>query len=294
MININKKIARIRLQAYLLKNRLHFLVQIKKTDHFFKLIISEKYKKWVKFSKYLITILGLVSSLLVFPSILLSFFFALILFLIQSFIEATIFSYVALYIQPMPEFQLHPEKWLGMSFGYAINSDKTVEIPTVAMLFDDETYARKVHNLIRSWNYGEYNDKDRNIKMSVILRGNNEYVFFVYPSINRKTVEDFFTNAETERKQKSLTDVQFQLLAQLILGKGCRITSTSYLPTFIKRYKPGVPFYFQVFIYNNGNIHVLNDLKDILIHNLKIKNESDLTRKDIEYDIMKTRFAWDD
>jgi hypothetical protein len=287
--SMKSKLNKLRIAFYLWKNRLHFLIQIKRTNRFFKLVISEKYKKWVTVTKYFLTLIGLVSSMFLFPSILYSFLFAIGLFTLQSFIEHSIFSYVAIYVQPLPDFELKPERWLGMSFGYAINPERTIEIPSVGMLFDDEEYARKIYNLILSWNYGEQNDKDNNINMSVVLRNDYEYVFFAYPSKDRKTVNDFFNSVETEQKKKSLTDVQFEFLAQIVLGRGCKITATSYLPTFVKKYKSGAPFYFDTFIYKNGQPQKVANLKSFYIHNLKIKKITELTRKDIEYEIIKLK-----
>lgn len=285
--SINRKVRSVTRSIYLFRNRLHFIVQIKKTERFFKLILSERYKKVIGYSKYTLTLIGLISSVFIFPNVIYSLLFALSLFLIQSIIERTIFSYVSIYIQPMPDFEIFPDKWLGMVFGYAVNSERTVQIPTVGMLFNDEEYAKKIYNLILGWNYGELRDKEGNISMSVILRDHDKYVFFAYPSMNRETVKDFFNGVEKQRREESLTDIQFQLLAQLVLGKGCKITSSSYLPTFVKRYRSGIPFYFQVFVYKDGQPQTVQGLKDIVIGDLKIKKEAELTRKDLEYDMIR-------
>lgn len=45
--------------------------------------------------------------------------------------------------------------------------------------------------------------------------------------------------------------------------------------------------YFQIFIYRNGEPQKIPGLKDIVISNLKIKKETDLTRKDIEYELLR-------
>ena len=285
-----KKIRRLLFSAYLLKNRIHFLIHLEKTKWFFQLVLNEKYKKSVRVIKYAVAIIGLMSSLFIFPSIIYSFFFAALLFLLQTFIEKTIFSYVSIYVQPLPDFTIEPEKWVGMSFGYATDNQRIYKMPTVGMLINDIDYARKIYRLIRTWNYNERVDKDHNIKMSVILRNEKEYVFFAYPSKERKTVNQFFKSAENKRRKKSLTDVHHQLITQLILGKSCEITRSSYLPMFINDYRPEQSFYFQILLYKEKTVYRIPELEDMVIHNLKIKKEGELTRHDVEYGIIKVRF----
>jgi len=221
-----------------------------------------------------------------------SFLFTILIFIFQSFIERFVFSYKITYIQPLPDFEIEPKKWKGMSFGYALNPKIPTEIPYVGMLFSDEEYARKVFGLISSWNYGEQDDSSNNINTSVLLGENNEYTFFIYPSCERKTVKDFFKTTEEERRKTSLTDVQQKMFVQIIFGKTCKITSLSYLPEFIRRYHQGVPFYFEALIYKKDEPISIPGLNPLFIHNLKIKKISELTRKDIEYEMLKLK-KWD-
>ena len=150
-------------------------------------------------------------------------------------------------------------------------------------------YARKVHGLLLGWSYGKVADEQKNICASVIVDG-DDYVFFCYPSLSRKTAEAFYKEVEAERKKASLTDVHHKMSAMLVFGKRCKITPTSYFPTFRKRYRDGVPVLFRLALpRSEDQTEEIPGLKDFVLFDLKIKDRKDLTRKDFEFDHFRIR-----
>lgn len=154
----------------------------------------------------------------------------------------------------------------------------------------DPEYARKVHSLLLQWSYGKLKDEENNIRASVIVNNNDEYVFFCYPNMGRKSAARFYEEVEKERKETSLTDVNQRLMTMLIFGKRCQITENSYFPTFRERYRDGVPYIFRLATPGaDGQPHEIAGLDDFVLFNLKIKNRKELDRKDIEYDLLRIR-----
>lgn len=158
----------------------------------------------------------------------------------------------------------------------------------VGMILADEDYARKIHSLLIAWTNGNINDRNKHVSVSVVLLEDNSYVFFVYPSPDREPAKKFFESVEKKRKVKAPDDVHHRMFMQLTLGKRCEITEQSYFPTFRSRYRPGVPFLFQLVVpCNNGPPRHVAGIQDLLLYDLKIIDKKDLSRKDIEYDLIR-------
>lgn len=269
-------------------NRLRLDYMIKKKGRFIEIIVNERQKRNIKAFKIFFTFLGLISAFIIFQSLIISFVFGLIVYLITTLLDRILFSYSSAYIHPMPNFQLDPEKWLGVFFGYVVLKENHQEVPLVGLVLSDEKYARNIHSLLLSWSYGNLRDNDNNICTSVILDGVNEYVFYCYPNYERKTAKRFADEIEANMKALAPNDIHHKTAILQVLGRRCDITAKSYLPTFIDRYRPKTPFIFQLALPNqNGDIHEIDDLDDFLFFNLKIIQKKDLTRKDLEYDLMR-------
>lgn len=277
-------------QRYLLwRNRLHFQISARRKGWRFELVLHESLKQVVNAIKVVLTLVGLFSAFVAFQNVFVSFFFGLLIYAITTAFERAVFTYNSFFVQPLPSFTIEPDKWLGAFFGYAETADRDVQIPMIGWIMSDADYARKVHDLLLTWSYGYFADEEKNICASVIVDG-DDYVFFCYPSLTRKDVQTFHEEVETERKKTSLTDEHSKMFAMLVFGKRCKITPTSYFPTFRKRYREGVPVLFRLALpRSDGQTEVIPGLKDFVLFTLKIKDRKELTRKDIEFDHFRIR-----
>ena len=264
---------KIRIRLRLFFNRLRYDFRFRKKGRFFQIIVPERFKKYIKYIKYLkyiITILSLFSSFIVFNSVYISFLFGLILFAFGSLLEKFVFSYTVMYIPPLPTFQVQPDKWIGNAFGIIRSLDRSIEIPTVGNIFSDIEYARKIHNLILSWSYGSYDDANNNVSLSAIV-DNDSYRFFIYPSINRQTVQKFLSKFEEQIKKIDQNGQPNLLFTMQILTREFDITDHSYFPTFRERYRQGIPYVFQFYYGNDiANHQKIEELKDFEFDFVKI------------------------
>jgi len=275
-------------------NHLHFHASLQKSGKFYKFVIHEKYKTIVKALKVILTLIGLFSAYITFQSVHIAFLFALIIFLLTGFLEKIVFSYTSVFIPPMPDFELCPEKWMSAFFGFAEDPKGDFQIPLVGWIFSEEEYARRIHALLLTWSCDKLNDENKNVSLSVILEEKKEgdgYIFFCYPAIERENAKKFHESIEQERRQKSLSDVHNKYFMMLMLGKKFKITKDSYLPTFKERYKVGIPFLFRIMVIDKKmQPKQIDGLEDFVFYNLNIKDKSELTRKDIEYDLFRIVF----
>ena len=282
-----RKTTAIRNLIALWSDRLRFSVRVQRLHGRLLLVVHERHRRAVRLIKYGVTFVGLAVAFVVFSSVWAAFAVALTLALLGHLTEYVFFSYRDLFVHPLPEFEICPEKWLGMGFGYASHPHGALEVPVVAMIVSDPTYARQLQDLFKLWCYGQTNDSARCISASVILQGPEEYYFLVYPSPERAGAKEFFRQAA--RRHRNEPALQDRLSVQLVLAKGFRILGNSYLPTFRRRYQDGVPVIFQVSVLLKAEASMKVGENFFILHSLKIRDRADLTRRDFEYSFLRVR-----
>jgi len=272
---------------YLYYDKLRYGCRIQKENKFYSIIIPEQYKKFIKTIKFILTVIGLLSAYLVFGSVHIAFLFGLLLFIVGWFFERFLFLYVALYIHPLPNFKLHPEKWIGNAFGYMAHQDMGSDIPLVGAIFNDVEYAKNIQALLLSWTNGEYVDKEKNVLLSVISDKSN-YYFFIYPSFRQSYSKKKLKEFKKEIRNIDKNGIaEFQYLT-FILGRRFDITDKSYFPIFRKIYKNDLPYVYRHYYGKDiSNVDAIEGFRDFVFFNLKIKERKNLTRRDLECGVLK-------
>jgi len=279
--------SRLRLKTYLLLNRLKFDFRFKFENRRLKIIVPEKFKKYIKSLKYVLTLVGLFSAFILFTSVIIAFLFGLLLFALGWILEKFIFTYSAIYLPPFHSFEIEPEKWIGNAFGVMRTDDGSIEIPTIGLVFSDIEYAKKIHNLIFAWSYEKFDDSENNVSLSAIV-DNNSYHFFIYPSINRETAKEFMSKFEKKIKEDDPDGIPNFLFILQILRRHCDITNRSYFPVFRRRYQQGIPYVFKIYYGEDiSNPQEIDDLHHFRFYSLKIMNRNELSRQDLEYDLLR-------
>lgn len=275
-----------RIQLWL--NHVKLSIHVQRYKKFYKMVLHERYNRTVTLTKTGLTLITLASAFVVFSSPFIVFLFGLGMYLATTFFEKIFFSYDSLYVHPFPDFHIKTEKWLGCYFGFEREENSPYDIPMVGWVFSDIDYAKKIHSLLRTWSYGELNDKENTICASVVVLNDSEYIFFCYPSTERKTANEFYKKMADERRTESLTDIQIKMMGLLVLGKVFDNEGPSYFPTFRKRYKDGIPYHFSFAIPDeNDQLNDIQELDSFILHNLKIKDKKELTQKDLEFEMIR-------
>lgn len=265
------------------KVSLRSLVDLKFRKGLPKLVIHEQYEGIVKWSIRILTAVGIVISVISIPSWYISLSVAVALFLIQQFLEKSVFEYTSIYVQPMPDFTYDSAEWKGMAFAIPAEPRENL-LNVVGCAFASLEYARKFFTLISSWNYDNNEDRENNICLSFIIESDSQYSTYVYPNKDRKVISDFFKTIEEKSKYEKYGKEHQRLIMQMTFCKLFPYSSQSQLNTFIKNQDPSRPFWLKPFLMDsNGQVTMLYDEASILKFHYKYAKREDLTKTDFEY-----------
>ncbi len=258
----------------------------------FSVRIHEKHRPLIKWIKYVLAAIGLLTSFISFVTILVSFLVSLGLFLIGWIIERVGFQYFTLYVPPIQEKEFDLEKWTGVGFGFAETQGTNDNIPLVSFIFSDSETAKTIHEMLLLWSSGQTNDDEKKIGFSVVIDTKQKlYCCLLFPGLERSGMKSLAAAAEAERKSKKETfdDVHFPMILLQYTRKCLILQDESYLPTFRRRLPEDCPI-LLTFSLDTGNPRgptPIDSLTPIMIHSFKIRDKRNLTRKDVEHRLMK-------
>lgn len=241
-----------------------------------RLHVHEKFERHIKWSLRIITLIGIIASVISFSVWYLNLFVAILLVAIEQFLERIIFIFTTIFITPFPE-SYKSDDWKGMVWGYPLDNGDSPYI--IAPLFASKESARKIFNCLRSWNYDSAEDFSDNIAISVILEETDDYSLYMYPGMNRISEKQW----RKEAVQMHSGREHQGLIMQMTFCKQFKYSGSS-LVEFLKKYKEGQKFKFEAYYVELGNVAKINELGYILKNHIKIKKRSELTSKDLELD----------
>lgn len=266
-------------------NRLRLGYGVQRRGWLVQVTIPNRHRRTVRIAKIAVAVIGLATSWPYLPPPW-PFAVALLLYVIGEVLERTIFSYAALFIHALPTFEVDPDKWVGVGFGFARPSgaaDSTRDIQMVGMIITDVEYARQLQKLFLIWTRGERDDRAGNFRVSIVVLNPSEYVFMAYPSPERPAARQVFELARQEIRRTSLEDILHEHHGMVVLGKRCVIGPSSYFPQFRRQWRPGVPILFGFYLPPFDEARWADELPSIIMHGFSIRDKRDLTRRDWEY-----------
>lgn len=259
-------------------------IRIEWCKPFPKLVLHEKYEKGVKWLLRILTLIGIATSIIALPPVY-SLLLSIVLVLIEQFFEKTIFEYSVFYISQLPDFDIDYSQWL--TSGYLLLSGENRKLLTQGYhnhfgpAYRDKNYAIKFFNYLRIWNDSHSVDSANNICVSIIIENNENYSVYLYPNIQEEKLDKYFSKHKEKMALKKYGKKQQELIMQTLFWKR-NITQGNFFKQFIDDLKTSNEYYFAPFYVENGNSIIIDELK-ILKNQIKIRNRSELTTKDIEY-----------
>ena len=169
------------------------------------------------------------------------------------------------YSQPLPISEIwESDEWLGYAFGKAQTDSGALF--DLGIVFKTAGYGKQVFEAIRGWNDNNDTDPDNNIGVSFIIEDGEEYLAYIYP-----TLED--------RAPGELTAVA-------ILCKAFPNPQTSLFRRFEKEYDGG-DYVFSAYTMQ-GEVPVpIPGVQPILKSHLKIKRWDELSPGEVEHEHRK-------
>ena len=144
-----------------------------------RLVIHEKYENITKWILRTIALAGIILNVGFVPFWYLNIAIAIMLVVIEQFLERAVFLYTTIYWQPFPEFTWDLGKeWMSMGFAFPENP-MPEDLNVVGPVFKSESYAREFFNIIRAWNYGNEEDIDDNVCLSFIIEKSEKYYTYI-------------------------------------------------------------------------------------------------------------------
>lgn len=263
------------------KISLKSVISLRWHKHLPRLVIHEKYEKYVKWTLRALILIGIISSVIAFPVWYVALTFAIVLVIIGQFFEKAIFLYTTIYVQPMPDFEYEPEKWKGMAFAFP---QDTKLLNVVGCAFSDREHAIKFFELLKNWNYGETKDMDNNICLSFIIESDEEYSVYIYPNLERRTIQEYFQEVEKIRKHEKYGKEHQQLVMQRIFWNRFPYGMNSQLKLFIQKQPKNRPFLLNPFIMKeDGQPEMIYNEISIVKYHFKFKNRHELKKNETEY-----------
>ncbi len=108
-------------------------------------------------------------------------------------------------------------KWVSMAF--LLPDPPTPGVPNgVGLVFSDDAHARKIFDLLRSWNHGGDVDSENNIQLSFITDEDRYYVL-LSPHFDMAAQRQFFERVEHLSRFEKYGKEHFGLSMRLTLCK---------------------------------------------------------------------------
>jgi hypothetical protein len=258
-------------------------VRIRWQKHLPRLVLLEKYEKPVKWTLRVLILVGIGTSILTFPSWYISLGVAVALVFVEQFLERSVFCYTSLYIQPLPEFEVKPDEWLGMVYMYPPDTGPK-GLNGVGLAFKTPEYAAGFFNLLRKWNYDQDEDRNNNICLSFIIEDEDAYSVYLYPNPERPSVRHFREEYESGACLSMPGKEHFPLIMQMIFHKLLPYSAACHVNAFLHHQKAGQPFWFVACAQReDGNAEVMQRVAPLIKYKFKYKRRRDLTQTDLEY-----------
>lgn len=179
MLNkILRRIRRIQVKIHYLRSKFDVVLQ-NKMPH---IKINEKHEKSVKWVLRLLTIVGIISSVIAFSTWYYSLSFSIGLFLIEQIFEQIIFTHTIMLVQPLPQ-NWDGSKWTGMIMA---TNEKDLFL---GFGFTDKSVGIDFFNTLFAWNdNGDINDD--NIQLTLVQEDKENYSVHIYPTVQRTFVRE--------------------------------------------------------------------------------------------------------
>jgi hypothetical protein len=245
-----------------------------------RLVIIDKFERPVKYSLWIVTAVAIISSVFVFPRWYYALACAIVLFALQQFLQRVVFQYVSIYIQPLPAFKFDVADWTAMAYGFPEKRGVVPDIVTPA--FRTAEIAKQFMELLRQWNNGEDEDREDNIRVSLVFETEDKYRCFIYPNPQRARVKEFHESIKsTDAKHRGKEHLK--LVVQMMFMRTFPYDSTSSVVTFIQVHREGDAFDIRPAVWNGGALTIMSDIPPITKWHIKIRERSDLEPSDLEY-----------
>ncbi len=280
MLNkILRIIRRIQIKIHYLRSKFDVVLQ-NKVPH---IKVNEKHEKSVKWVLRLLTVIGIVSSVIAFSTWYYSLIFSVIFFLIEQIFEQIIFTHTVMLVQPLPQ-NWDGSKWTGMIM--ATNNKDFF----LGFGFSDKSVGIDFFNTLFAWN-DDCDINDDNIQLTLVQEDKENYSVHIYPTVQRTFISENYKQHERNFDKRENAGKELNVyVAQMCF---CKVFPMS--PTCAYNYLKGNSQNIYVQLFDTSRIRegdtstygdvTLMDKRTILFKNITVckRNELDKEKNLMEY-----------
>ena len=248
------------------------------------LIVHERFENKVKWILRTVAFIGMATSLITIDKWYFSLGLSILIFLVEQFLEKTIFEYTTFVVQPFPDFTIDYSQWKTNAFMIPMAENKE-DLCYVGPSYQDKEYAIKFFNYLKSWNSANNVDTDNNIVLSFIIEPNERYSTYLYANTERKNLNEIFKTAAEQSKFDKYGKKQQQFVMQMVYWHTLDFKDGYYIKQFLEFQKPSEKFYLTPSVVpkdEGGQVEFIFD-SAILKSDYKLKHRHELKGHDIEF-----------
>lgn len=244
-----------------------------------KLILHERYQATVNRTLLVLTGIGIITAFITLsPNE--AFLLSIALLIIEKFLEKILFEYTVIVPHGIPDFPVDNQQWTEIGFAWPANRDA---IPLIGPVYNDEEYAIKFFNYIKSWGVIGDDDPDNTVILSFVIEPEGYYTTYIYPNIRNPIISAKFDYAAEKMKYDKYGKNQQDLIAIPAYYKQLPLWEDGYMNKFLGMTPQGQPFSFAPWVFDpDGPAKLLYDEK-FTMHNYKLTRREDLQPSDLEY-----------
>lgn len=220
------------------------LIRLEWRRYYPVLVVHEKFERILKWINRIITLVGILTSILTISPWYYSLGLSLLIFLVGLFFERTVLEYTTIVFQPPPDFKIDYHQWKTNGFRLPqVKSNN--DLACFGLAFLDKEYAIKFFKYLRSWINSESNDDiENNLVVSLVIELNEEYTTYIYANLGRKKLDRMFRFLGDLNRLTKYGKRQQQFITQMFYWNTLSFKDESYIKKFLDFQKPNDPFLF--------------------------------------------------
>jgi hypothetical protein len=269
------------------------LVDIRKDGKLPRLYVHEKFEKPLKWIVRTIAIISFITIFLALDDYIVSVSIGLGLFLLSFIFDRAIVKYTTFVVQPFPDFEIDYSQWYNVMTVSQPDHKKNVNV--VGFVYKDIEYGKKFFKYIKSWNFDNSVDKDRNIILSIVEEPNGAFTFYNYASPYRKNLDKMFKAVAADNFIGKRKDgkVQEGLVMQMAYWYTIKYTDDKHMRDFLI-YQPADEKFMFVPSAKYENGYGMDIDNQIILHGYKYSKREDLHKYSTENQLSEMAKKWKD
>ncbi len=205
--------------------------------------------------------------------------------------DRAIVKYTTFIVQPFPNFKVDYSQWHNVLTISQPNYEESVNM--VGFVYKNIEYGKMFFDYIRSWNFDEFDDKERNIILSIVEEVNGAFTFYIYANPYRKNLNKMFKAVASENfsKNDKVGKIQDGLFMQMAYWHAINYTVDTHMRNFLKYQPTNKKFAFAPFEKNEDKYETDLDSR-IILYGYKYSKRQDLHKYSTENQLTNMTKNW--